>query len=107
LQDLFEQFWETSLAKLPNIQAYINKLKSTRERIIRIGGILNDEQMKAKMMGSLTDQYAHFKTAYRLMPRAEKETIDQISQLLISEEHTRSNARLEKKNVVHYISSNR
>jgi hypothetical protein len=41
------------------------------------------------------------------MPRAEKETIDQISQLLISEEHTRSSARLEKKNVVHYISSNR
>jgi hypothetical protein len=107
LQDLFEQFWETSLAKLPNMQAYINKLKSTRERIIGAGGTLDDEQMKAKMMGSLTDQYAHFKTAYRLMPRAEKETIDQISQLLISEEHTRSSARLEKKNVVHYISSNR
>jgi hypothetical protein len=95
------------LAKLPNMQAYINKLKSTRERIIGAGGTLDDEQMKAKMMGSLTDQYAHAKTAYRLMPRAEKETIDQISQLLISEEHTRSSARLEKKNVVYYISSNR
>ena len=107
MQDLFEQFWETSLAKLPNMQAYINKLKSTRERIIGAGETLDDKQMKAKIMGSLTDQYAHFKTAYRLMPRAEKETIDQISQLLIGEEHTRSNARLEKKNAVHYISSNR
>jgi hypothetical protein len=76
LQDLFEQFWETSLAELLNMQAYINQLKSIRERIIEIGGILDDEQMKVKMMGSLTDQYAHFKTAYRLMPRAEKETID-------------------------------
>ena len=63
--------------------------------------------MKEKMMNSLTDQYAHFKTAYRLMPRAEKETIDQISQLLIGEEHTRSNARLEKKNVIYYIFFNR
>ena len=107
MQDLFEQFWEISLAKLPNMQAYINKLKSTRERIIGAGGTLDDEQMKAKMIDSLTDQYAHFKIAYRLMPRAEKETIDQISQLLISEEHTRSSARLEKKNVVHYIFSNR
>jgi hypothetical protein len=58
-------------------------------------------------MGSLTDQYTHFKTAYRLMPKAEKEIINQISQLLINEEHTRSSARLEKKNVVYYISSNR
>jgi hypothetical protein len=89
------------------MQTYINKLKSTRERIIRAGGTLDDKQIKAKMMGSLTDQYAHFKTAYRLMPRAEKETIDQINQLLISEEHTRSNARLEKKNVVYYIFFNR
>jgi hypothetical protein len=63
--------------------------------------------MKAKIMGSLTDQYTHFKIAYRLMPRVEKETIDQISQLLIGEEHTRSNARLEEKNVIYYISSNR
>jgi hypothetical protein len=55
LQDLFKQFWETSLAKLPNMQAYINELKSTRERIIRAGGILDDEQMKVKMIGSLTD----------------------------------------------------
>jgi gag-polypeptide of LTR copia-type len=89
------------------MQAYINKLKSTKERIIKAGGTLDDEQIKAKIMGSLTDQYTHFKTAYRLIPKAEKETIDQISQLLISEEHTRSNARLEKKNIMHYISSNR
>jgi hypothetical protein len=95
------------LAKLPNMQAYINKLKSTRERIIGAGGTLDDKQMKAKIMGSLTDQYAHFKTAYRLIPKAEKETINQINQLLINEEHTRSSARLEKKNVMHYISSNR
>jgi hypothetical protein len=88
------------------MQAYTNKLKSIRERIIKAGGTLNDKQMKAKMMGSLTDQYAHFKTAYRLMPRAEKETIDQISQLLISEEHTRSSARLEKKNsALHLLQS--
>jgi gag-polypeptide of LTR copia-type len=107
LQDLFEQFWEILLAKLPNIQAYINKLKSTRERIIGTGGILDDEQMKAKMMGSFIDQYAHFKTAYRLMPKTKKETIDQISQLLIGEKHTRLSARLEKKNIVHYIFSNR
>jgi hypothetical protein len=107
LQDLFKQFWETSLAELPNMQAYINQLKSIRERIIGASDTLDDKQIKAKIMGSLTDQYAHFKTAYRLMPRAEKETINQISQLLISEEHTRSSARLEEKNVVHYISSNR
>jgi hypothetical protein len=61
------------------MQAYINQLKSIRERIIRAGGTLDDKQMKAKIMGSLTDQYAHFKTAYKLMPRAEKETIDQIN----------------------------
>jgi hypothetical protein len=106
LQDLFEQFWETSLAKLPNMQAYINKLKSTKKRIIEAGETLNDEQMKTKIMSNFTNQYAHFKTAYRLIPRAEKETINQISQLLISEEHTRSSARLEKKNIVHYIFSN-
>jgi hypothetical protein len=35
------------------MQAYINKLKSIRERIIGAGGILDDEQMKAKIMGSL------------------------------------------------------
>jgi hypothetical protein len=40
------------------------------------------------------------------MPRAEKGIIDQISQLFIGEEHTRLSARLEKKNVVHYIFSN-
>jgi hypothetical protein len=30
-------------------------------------------------MGSLTNQYTHFKIAYRLMPKTEKETINQIS----------------------------
>ena len=58
------------------MQAYINELKSTRERIIGASGTLNDKQMKAKMMGSLTNHYANFKTAYRLIPRAEKETIN-------------------------------
>ena len=61
------------------MQAYINKLKSTRKKIIGAGGTLNDEQIKTKIIGSLTNQYAHFKIAYRFMLRAEKETIDQIS----------------------------
>jgi hypothetical protein len=58
------------------MQVYINKLKSTRERIIKAGGTLDDKQMKVKIIDNLTDQYAHFKIAYKLMSRAEKEIID-------------------------------
>ena len=88
------------------MQDYINKIKSIRQRIIGAGGTIDDDQLKARLLSGLTSQYAAFKLTFRLMDQANRETVDQVCQILISEEYSRNKAGLDKEQAVNYVSSN-
>src|SRR5450755_3334388 len=88
------------------MQDYINKIKSIRQRIVGAGGTINDDQLKARLLSGLTSQYAAFKSTFRLINQANRETVDQVCQILISEEYSRNKAGLDKEQAVNHVSFN-
>jgi hypothetical protein len=85
------------------MQDYINKIKSIKQRIIGAGGTIDDDQLKARLLSDLTSQYAAFKSTFRLMDQANKETVNQVCQILISKEYSRNKTGLDKEQAVNHV----